>query len=176
MYSWCICLRFLILMHVCMMHVCMLHVSMILDPWPWGMYVWCIAYTYEPWSWCMCVWCSYEWFIYSWSLTLMHVSVMRDFFVSDGRTDEQADSRSWISTYLCTLPNLASNVPYLVAWGHITWLQCTGCPETNYHCAKKQNFFKNQTFSAQMLQRALFPAQHMIAIGVFPAGSRKGGS
>ena len=42
-----------------------------------------------------------------------------------------------ISTYLCTLPNLASNVPYLVAWGHITWLQCTGCPETNYHCAKK---------------------------------------
>ena len=26
----------------------------------------------------------------------MHVPLMRDFFVSEGRTNEQADSRSWI--------------------------------------------------------------------------------
>ena len=48
----------------------------------------------------------------------MHVSVMRDFLVSDEPTDEQADSRSWImnsmqmdmvATYNETL--LASNDP-----------------------------------------------------------------
>ena len=49
------------------------------------------AYTYDPWSWCMCVWCRYEWCIYPWSLTLMHVAVMRDFFVSDGPTNGQTN-------------------------------------------------------------------------------------
>ena len=33
----------------------------------------------------------------------MHVSVMRDFLVSDQRTDEQADSRSWMMLISITL-------------------------------------------------------------------------
>ena len=77
-----------ILMHVCMMHVCMLHVSMILDPWPWCTYVWCL---------------------YLWSLILMHVCMMHVWnmlismildpyacisdagFFPDRRTDERTD-------------------------------------------------------------------------------------
>ena len=44
------------------------------------------AYIYDPRSWCMHVWCRYEWCLYPWSLTLKHVPLMRDFFVSDQRT------------------------------------------------------------------------------------------
>ena len=32
---------------------------------------------------------------------MKHVSLMRDFLVSEGRTDEQGDSRSWIINYIC---------------------------------------------------------------------------
>ena len=58
------------MMHVCMMHICTLHVSMILDALP------------------RCK--------YPWSLTLMHVSMMRQILL---RTDEQGDSRSWMYTF-----------------------------------------------------------------------------
>ena len=34
-------------------------------------------------------------FVYPLSLTLIHVSIMRGFFVNDKRTDRQGDSRSW---------------------------------------------------------------------------------
>ena len=56
----------LILDPVCMMHVFMIHIHVILNPWSWYMYVWCIY-----------LWCGWN-------------------FVTNGRTDEQANSRSWI--------------------------------------------------------------------------------
>ena len=77
------------------------------DPWPWCMCVWCIVsvildpddctydahicdahiYDSEPWSWCM------------------HVSMMQQILLrTDGRTDEQADSRSWISDQIWERP------------------------------------------------------------------------
>ena len=67
MYPWCIYLWSRILMHVCMIHLCMLHVAIILDPWPWAMYVWCM----------------YPWYIHIWSLILMHVSVMHISLILD---------------------------------------------------------------------------------------------
>ena len=36
-------------------------------------------------------WYRYEWCLYPWSLTMKHVSLMRDFFVSDGRTNGRTD-------------------------------------------------------------------------------------
>ena len=79
----------LILTHVIMMHVCMMHISMIiilcmhviniLDPDA------CVydAHIYDPgpWSWSMHV-------------CVVHVSMMRYFLGTNGRTDEQGDSRS----------------------------------------------------------------------------------
>ena len=55
------------------------------------------TYIYDPRSWGMHAWCSYEWCIYQWSFILIHVSMMRDFFRTNGRTNEQGDSRSWKS-------------------------------------------------------------------------------
>ena len=71
------------------MTLIMIDMSMIFDPWPWCIYAWIHdANLYDPWSWCMCVWCRYEWCLYPWSRTLMHVPLMRDFFVSHQRTNE----------------------------------------------------------------------------------------
>ena len=63
-------------MHVSMMHI-YIYIYMILDP-------------------DACVYVAGMNYAYPWSLTLMHVSMMRGFFVTDGPTDGQADSRSWI--------------------------------------------------------------------------------
>ena len=79
---------------VAMMHVHDARFKMLVSM----MHVWC-RYIYDPRSWCMHVWCRYEWCLYPWSLTMKHVSLMRYFLVTDGRTngrtDGQGDSRSW---------------------------------------------------------------------------------
>ena len=60
------------------MHVCMMHLPMILD---------LDACVYDAGM--------NDAFVYPLSLTLIHVSIMRGFFVNDKRTDRQGDSRSW---------------------------------------------------------------------------------
>ena len=81
------------------MHVCMLHVYTILDPWPW----------------CMYVWCTYLWSLIPMNICMMHVSTMQIYMIldpdaciheagffswqTDQRTNEQADSRSWMMTF-----------------------------------------------------------------------------
>ena len=111
--SWCMYLWSLILMHVCMRHVSMIldldecgyaadlydasrydafrydscmYDACIYDPWSLiidpDAYMY-DAYIYDPWSWCMCVWRRYEWCIYPWSLTLIHVFMMRISMILD---------------------------------------------------------------------------------------------
>ena len=81
-------------------YVCMMNIFMILDACMPDvcMHDACIhnAYLYAPWSRCMCVSCMNERYTYLWSLTLMRVSMMRYFSVTDQRTNEQGDSRSRI--------------------------------------------------------------------------------
>ena len=99
-WSWCMCVWYLCVwcIYLLSLTLIMMDTSMILDPWPWCKYF-CIhdAYIYDPWSWCMCVWCGYERCVSPWSLTLIYVSMMRGFFVTDGRTNEQGNSRSWMT-------------------------------------------------------------------------------
>ena len=120
---------------------------MILDP-DACMYDACMkdAYIHDPWPWCMYVWC-----IYLWSLILMHVCMMQVWMMhvsmifdpdtcicdagffrvgrTDGRTDEQADSRSWIHFLLLNWLDVTRSVqPNNTRWN------CPGLFDTNWHC------------------------------------------
>ena len=109
-WSWCMCVWCIYLWS---MTLIMIYMSMIFDPWPWCIYA-CIhdANLYDPWSWCMCVWCRYEWCLYPWSRTLMHVPLMRDFFVSEGRTNERTDK---------AILGVGSGYVYRVMIANICW-------------------------------------------------------
>ena len=96
---------------------CTRHAHINFPPWSWCMCVW--SYTFDPWPlrvhiWWMCVWCIYLWSLtliimdislildpwpwciyayphckYPWSLTLMHISIMRQIlWRTDGLTDK----------------------------------------------------------------------------------------
>ena len=84
------------MMHVSMMHVSMMHVSMMLVSMMRFHDVYipdaCFQDAYINVS--MMHICMYPQCKYPWSLTLMHVSMMRQ--ICSERTNEQGDSRSWI--------------------------------------------------------------------------------
>ena len=77
---------------------------------------------------------------YPWPWWVMHVSMMRDFFRTDERTDEQADSRSWISydfplvceysTIVCSssLVSFSNNVQELILLKAHSWFTDWGSP------------------------------------------------
>ena len=108
---------------VCRFDACVYdaYISMILEPsydgyiydsWPLTLIMMDISMILDPWPWCM-----YVWWIYLWSLILMHVCMMQVWMIHismifypdtciydaglfpDQRTDEQGDSRSWMCTY-----------------------------------------------------------------------------
>ena len=66
----------------------------------------------------------------------MYVSMMRDFFRTNGRSDEQANSGSWIEVYKISYNNInrldqRSQWPCLLGWRVPSFLP--GCNNDNHH-------------------------------------------
>ena len=83
-WSWCMCVRWiylwsLILMYVNTMNVFVMHMSIIFD------FDYDMSMVLNPWPWCIMHICMFPQRKYSWTLTLRHVSMMRQ--INFGRTN-----------------------------------------------------------------------------------------